>query len=120
MKKAVIGIMFLAALINQAQAADNLEYSTVGPWTISVDPSMGNGCFVIAEFADGAIFRLGFDMRDDPRGFYVIFGNAKWRSIEYGKAYQIQMRFGDESAWDENGGDKLVHGRGGISQPRAE
>ena len=100
MKKAVIGIMFLAALVNQAQAVDILEYSTVGPWTISVDPTMGNGCFVLAEFEDGAVFRLGFDMRDDPRSFYVIFGNATWRSIEYGKTYQIQMRFGDESAWE--------------------
>ena len=86
--------------LKSAQAVDSLEYSTVGPWTIAVDPSMGNGCFVLAEFEGGSVFRLGFDMTSDQGGFYLIFGDAKWRSIEYGKKYQIQIRFGDESAWE--------------------
>ena len=33
---------------------------------------------------------------------------------------RIRDRFGEATFTDENGGDKLVHGSGGISQPRAE
>ena len=86
--------------LRSAQAEDTLKYSTVEPWTIAVDPSMGNGCFVAAEFEGGGVFRLGFDLTDDSVDVYVLFGNAKWRSIEYGKKYPIKLRFGDEPAWD--------------------
>lgn len=87
--------------LGSAQAEDTLRYAIREPWTIAVDPSLGNGCFAVAEFEKGEAFRLGFDMTNDP-AIYVLFGNAKWRSIEYGKKYPIEMRFGDEPVWDGN------------------
>ena len=101
--RVVIAFMIATSALGpkSAQAEDVLEYSTAGSWVIAVDPSMGNGCFVFADFKGGTSFRLGFNMADDP-GFYAILGNAKWRSIEYGKEYQIQIQFGDESAWEGN------------------
>ena len=103
MKKAVIGIAFLIALINQAQSADTFEYSTAGVWTVAVDPTMGNGCFVLTNFEGGASFRLGFDVRNSSDiDLYVILGSIKWQSIEYGKNYSIKMRFGDQIAWEGN------------------
>ena len=76
--------------------AETLKYSTVGPWAISIDPTLGHGCFVFAHFPEGTSLRMGFDMDSPPdRTFYVLLGNAKWRSIEYGKSYRIQVQFGD-------------------------
>lgn len=97
---ALTAVLVTSALGSQsAHAAEVREYSTVGTWTIAVDRTMGDGCFVYSEFVGGNYFRLGFDMTDDPGGVYTLFGNAKWRSIEYGKDYPIEMRFGDETEW---------------------
>ena len=100
--RVVIAFMIATSALGpkSARAEDTFNYSTVGSWTIGLDRTMGNGCFVLATFEGGSNFRLGFDMRDDPVGFYVIFGNVKWRSVEYGKTYRIQLRFGDEEAWE--------------------
>ena len=102
MKKAVIGIMFLIALANQAQAADTFKYSTAGAWTIAVDPTIGDGrCFAVINFEGGASFRLGFDVRNSSDlALSVLLGNIKWKSIEYGKNYSIKMRFGGQLAWE--------------------
>ena len=100
--RVVLAVTFITSSLGltSAQAEDALKYSTVEPWTIAVDPSMGNGCFVVAEFQGGGVFRLGFDMTGDSVNVYVLFGNAKWRSIEFGKKYPVAMRFGNEPAWD--------------------
>ena len=96
-------ILATSGLELRSVQADTLKYSTVGPWTIAVDPSSGNGCFVVANFKDGTGFRLGFDLRKSAgTPFYILLGNVKWRSIEYGKKYPIKMRFGNQPAWTGN------------------
>ena len=96
-------ILATSGLGLRSAQADTLKYSTVGAWSIAVDPSLGNGCFVSAGFKGGTSFRLGFDMRESTgAGFYTLLGNVKWRSIEYGKNYPIKMRFGNEPAWEGN------------------
>jgi len=100
MRYAVVSISVLVVSGLATTRAETLNYSTVGPWTISVDPSTANGCFVVADFVGGTSLRLGFDMTRLPKiSFYTILGNVKWRSIEYGKNYPIQLRFGSRPAW---------------------
>ena len=60
MKKAVIGIIFLIAFANQAQAADTFTYSTAGAWTIAIDPTIGDGrCFAVTRFRGRRQFSIG-------------------------------------------------------------
>ena len=102
-------MVMLAALLAtsclglQSVQANTIKYSTVGAWTIAVDPTMGNGCFLITNFVGGASIRIGFDMRNSTAiDVYTILGSVKWRSIEYGKNYPIRIRFGNQPAWAGN------------------
>ncbi|MCY4320615.1 MAG: hypothetical protein OXE76_15895 [Alphaproteobacteria bacterium] len=91
-----------AAMLSASAQGETLEYSTAGNWRIAVDPSLGNGCFVIGDFTQGTSIRLGFNFHDDNAEFYILFGNAKWRSIEYGKNYSVQLQFGEKPKWEGN------------------
>lgn len=83
--------------------AETLEFGTAGNWSISVDPTINNSCFAFTTFVDGSAFRLGFDMRPDAGSpFFVILGNIKWKSIEYGKEYPIDLTFGNKPPWSGN------------------
>ena len=93
----LLAVMVAPLLAMPVQAEKAVQYSTVGAWTVSIDTNMGDGCFVVAQYKGGSAFRLGFDPGQDT--VYTIFGDLKWKSIEYGKKYDIAMRFGGESAW---------------------
>ena len=78
-------------------AEEATEYSTHGAWTIAIDNTLDNGCFVSATYAGSAALRIGFDPSSDS--FYALFADDDWRSIEYGKSYTVEVVFGDESPW---------------------
>ena len=100
MRIAAIVVLILGAAVNQAQGADSIRYSTVGAWTIAVDTTLGSGCFAVTSYKGGAVFRLGFDLSDSSApSSYFILGDAKWRSIEYGKHYVLRVRFGNRPGW---------------------
>jgi hypothetical protein len=93
--------LFLLAISFSAFSDENVpEYATVGPWSIRVDSSLGYGCFLMAEFEGGSLLRLGFDNSNDT--IYVLIGDMKWKSIEYGKKYNVEIQFGDETKWTGN------------------
>lgn len=93
----LLAVMMALVLVMPVHAEKARQYSTVGAWTVSIDTSTGGGCFVSAAYKGGSAFRLGFNMQQDT--VYSIFGDLKWKSIEYGKKYNIAMRFGSEPAW---------------------
>ena len=94
-------LQFLAAAIvlnpvwSLAQEAPT--YSEAGAWTIAIDTTLGDGCFLYGEFEAGSVFRIGVDRNN--AGIYALWGDEKWQSIEYGKEYPIQVYFGDETPW---------------------
>src|SRR6056297_948950 len=88
-------LLFLGTIV-QAEDEPHL-YRTVAGWHILIDPSLGNGCFAIAEFEEGTALRVGLDM--DGQSVYVVVGDSSWRSIEYGKSYKVSIVFGDETPW---------------------
>nr|WP_246567039.1 DUF1176 domain-containing protein [Gemmobacter fulvus] len=69
------------------QAQDLQAFDTVEGWEILVDPTVGNGCLINAEFEDGSDVRIGFDMAADSG--YVLAANAAWGDIEQGATYPL-------------------------------
>ena len=70
---------------------------------------------------DPAAFRP--DLAGPPRNGFVpgiLQHHRPLGSIHPGDATLVALRDSEAPAGSENGGDKLVHGSGGISQPRAE
>ena len=93
-------IVTLLAAPQMAWAEDSVLWtpSEVRGWTIAVDKTLGNGCFIYSIFEGGTSLRVGFDkLRGNA---YVMLLNDKWRSIRDGNAYQIRVQFGDRAPWN--------------------
>ena len=95
----VFAAAILSLFINPCFAADDdmPEFASVGTWSIRVDTSLDYGCFLVSTFEGGTALRFGFDMTELT--LYVAIGDPKWKSIEYGKNYAMEVQFGDESPW---------------------
>tara|TARA_R110002126_G_scaffold12078_2_gene52866 strand:+ start:584 stop:1171 length:588 start_codon:yes stop_codon:yes gene_type:complete len=79
---------------------DVTPYDTVAGWKIVTDNTLNGGCFVLAEYKGGTILRVGIDNSDpESKSVYAIFGDPEWKSIEYGKEYEVQIQFGNEEKW---------------------
>ena len=83
------------AAFSDSRADETFEYATVGAWQIRVDPTLGATCFMMAEFVDGSVLRVGHE----ESVVHVILGNPNWRSIEYGRVYPIELAVGDREPW---------------------
>lgn len=96
-------VIFGLVLIFQTQtglAEEQPLYKKIGDWDIRVDRTMDNGCFLLAQWEGGSLFRAGFDMSD--LSLYVIVGDPSWKSIDLGRNYPIEIYFGDEDGWEGN------------------
>lgn len=82
---------------SNAFAENTPLWKKVGLWDVRVDQSLGNGCFLVLDFDNGTIFRLGFNPLNDNA--YIMIGNIDWRSIEHGKEYNIKIQFDDALPW---------------------
>ncbi len=90
----------LCLFANVVSAADTILWKEVGGWGVYMDPSLGNGCFVLNVYEDGTLLRLGFNFTVKPTTIYLALGNDKWKSLEVGKDYPIQIQFDRSPAWD--------------------
>ncbi len=81
-----------------ASAADNDFWAAVGNWDVSVDPTIGNGCYALASWNGGTVLRIGRNPQKD--NFYFLVGNDDWRSISPDGSYDIQVQFGSRPVWD--------------------
>ncbi|SHL42640.1 hypothetical protein SAMN05443432_101469 [Roseovarius litoreus] len=76
------------AVASTAVCAQDLEYlGEVEGWDVMVDPSLGYGCLIQAEYNDGSVVRIGFD-RNEGAGYVTAFNDA-WGDIEEGEVYPI-------------------------------
>jgi hypothetical protein len=69
--------------IKSAQRSDEVDseiYKTVGAWTVGIDSTLGNGCFLLNSYEGGVHFRVGIDARAEISGYLLIFGES-WKSI---------------------------------------
>ncbi|MDR6104070.1 hypothetical protein QE369_004267 [Agrobacterium larrymoorei] len=80
--------------------SDTVPWKEVAGWTIRMDPTMGNACYLSTVYEDGTILRLGFNFLEGKCELYFSFGNAKWKSLEEGKEYPVRIQFDDETPWE--------------------
>lgn len=66
-------------------------------WGISVDTTIGYGCFMLAAFEGGTLLRAQFNPEKDV--FQFIVANSDWQSLERGKLYDINVKFGTLVPW---------------------
>ena len=79
-------------------AQDSVFWKSVGDWDISVDPTLGNGCYAVASWNGGTVLRIG---RDPQKGmFYILLGNDAWESLRPDGQYDISIQFGSRASWD--------------------
>lgn len=96
-------IMALALGLSLSAAADPARsetdlWSSVGNWDISVDTTIGNGCYALASWNGGTVLRIGRNPEKD--NFYFLVGNDAWTSLRPEGSYDIQIRFGSRPVWD--------------------
>lgn len=80
---AVIG----AGLSGAAIAQELVYWDAAGGWDILVDPTLGNGCLIQAEYTNGVLVRVGFDM--DAGVGYVTAFHDNWGDIVEGESYDV-------------------------------
>ena len=84
----LLRLALLLCLAPFAAVAQDLEHwGEAGGWDVLIDPSLGDGCLIQAEYEDGSLVRIGFD-RDAEAG-YVTALNESWGDIEEGAVYPI-------------------------------
>jgi len=66
-----------------------VAWGEAGGWDVMVDPTLGNGCLIQAEYQDGSLVRIGVD-RNQGMGYVAAF-NDGWRGIEEGARYDVQF-----------------------------
>lgn len=87
-------IIALAAATGPAHA-QSLEYwGAAGGWDVMVDPTLGNGCLIQAQYQDGSVVRIGFDL--NAGSAYVTAFNEAWGDIDEGETYNISFALDDE------------------------
>ncbi len=92
----VLAVGLVAAWPSVAQ--DSTLWKRIGNWDISIDATIGNGCYTLASWTGGTVFRLGLNPELD--NYYVLIGNDKWGSLKAEESYDIQLRFDDKAPWD--------------------
>jgi hypothetical protein len=69
-------------------AAQQLDYwGEAGGWDVMIDPTLGDGCLIMAEYQDDIQVRIGLD-RNVGEGYITLF-NYEWGNIEEGAEYPI-------------------------------
>lgn len=92
MRKQMCAGLIVAAAFTMSGAAvaqDLVTLGSVGVWDVMVDPTVGNGCLINAEFEDGSDVRIGFDA--ESGGGYLMAMNNAWGDIEDDKSYPITL-----------------------------
>jgi hypothetical protein len=101
-RKALSSLAMGAALLAPlaAQAAESPLWEKVGPWQVRVDPTMGNGCFMLAGYGNGTALRVGVNVNAGKT--YVMLVNDAWASLEAGKTYSLTVTIddGQPSTWE--------------------
>lgn len=72
-------------------------WKNVEGWEVRVDLTLQNGCFASAVFDGNTVFRIGIDGRDGQT--YFMITDDDWHSLEVGKKYVLDIKFGNETPW---------------------
>lgn len=80
------------------KTSETEEWRKVGSWTVMVDHTLGDGCFLLAGFDNDTVLRIGVN-RNSNGGYYVLLGNGAWKSLKAGEQVNLQFQFDNNSPW---------------------
>ncbi|GKX35284.1 MAG: hypothetical protein MnENMB40S_29020 [Rhizobiaceae bacterium MnEN-MB40S] len=86
-----------------AWAQENSEvvhWADVGNWSIFADRTLGNACYAVTVYESGIFLRAGFNGSGSGGDTYVAVGSLDWKSIEFGKEYDITFQMDREAPWN--------------------
>lgn len=93
--KTVFAAVAVAVISTGSVCAQSLEYwGEAGGWDVLIDPTLGDGCLIQAEYQDGSLVRIGFDL-NEGEGYVTAFNDA-WGEIEEGGLYDIAFALDGE------------------------
>lgn len=99
-------------------------WKKAGGWSVAVDPTIGNGCFLLARFVNDTTFRIGIDSTSDD--YYMMVANPKWKSLKTNEKHALKFEFDDQGPWDvsmtvaDMGGEKVLISKFGEKRFWAE
>lgn len=96
---AVIGAtMFVAS----ASAQSLVFWDEVRGWDVMIDPLLGNGCLIMAEYQDNSVIRIGFDANEENG--YLSAYNRDWGNLREGDTYPLIFDLDNERYTGEGTG----------------
>ena len=113
MMKRSIAMVAMAglALAPVPALAQLVTWGQADVWDVLVDPGMGNGCMIQADFEDGSFVRIGIDVNADQG--YVHMVNDAWGGIKDGGDYPIVIDF-DGTQYDASATGAYLDGSPGA------
>lgn len=90
--------VFLMFLATPVVASETTLWKNVAGWQVRIDPTVGNGCFLMTEYEGGTILRVG--LAPSTSQIYLLIADPAWKSLEVDKEYQLHLQFGARSPWD--------------------
>lgn len=106
-------ILALLLGVSSAVAQETTQWDSVEGWSIRVDSSVGDGCYIHGRYDSGTNLRLGYDPQ--ASGVYVILGNPAWRSIEQGTVYELTLQFDQRTPRRIDATGVPVNGRSALA-----
>lgn len=94
-------MLALASPSDKIQSAPKDETSTflmdVSGWSLMMDHTLNNACYIGKGTADGVAIRLTYD--DSRERIYFVAASRFWKSIDNDKRYRLSVRFDGEQPW---------------------
>lgn len=102
MKRALLSALIAVVASSPSIAEDAILWKEVNGWAVLMDKSMGNACYVTTYFEEGTLLRFGFNFLGEKAKLYFALGNKKWKSLEVGKEYPVEIQFDKNPIWTAN------------------
>lgn len=94
-----------------SSGSDTEIFTEVAHWTVAVDRTLNEGCFLSSRFTNNTAFRIGIDSTRE-RQYYILLGNPAWASLKKGASYNLTFKFDDKSPWEAE--SQVVEVGGGL------
>ena len=98
MLKIAYGAVFALLATGAAVAQETVTWEeNIQGWTVVVDRTIENSCFIISGFDNEMLLRFQFN--STQKNVQFILASADWASLENGQDYDLEVAFGDQDPW---------------------
>lgn len=94
----MFGAVFALVAAGESVAQESVVWQdNVRGWSVAVDRTIDNSCYIISGFEDDVFVRFQFNATQENVQFIV--ANINWESVKSGENYDVAVAFGDLDAW---------------------